>query len=90
MLPLWAWLILGAANAVAFVMAVVDKSRARRGQRRVPERTFHLLALLGGWPGALLAFALARHKIRKVRFLAPFLLCAGLNLAGVAAAWILL
>jgi uncharacterized membrane protein YsdA (DUF1294 family) len=86
-LPAWAWCWLAAANAVAFALAVADKRRARRGRGRVPEAVFHALALLGGWPGALLAFALARHKTRKPRFLAPFLLCALLDVAILAWAW---
>jgi uncharacterized membrane protein YsdA (DUF1294 family) len=38
----------------------------------VPERTLHLLALLGGWPGAILGQRHFRHKTRKVSFLFAF------------------
>ena len=37
-----------------------------------PERTLHLLALLGGWPGAILARRRFRHKTMKVPFLIAF------------------
>lgn len=85
MLALWAWL--AAASGVGFAAAVADKRRARKGRGRVPEAAFHALALLGGWPGELLAFAVARHKTRKPRFLAVFALCALLDVAAVAWAW---
>src|SRR5262245_38455989 len=46
----------------------LDKRRAAHGGRRVPEGTLHLLAFLGGWPGALLGQRLFRHKTQKVPF----------------------
>jgi len=42
-----------------------DKRRARRAGRRTREKTLHTLELLGGWPGALLAMAIVRHKGSK-------------------------
>lgn len=77
-----------AASLIAFVLAIHDKRRARRNGQRVPERTFHLLALLGGWPGAAIAFLLVRHKTRKARFLIPFILCSTLHGAALLAAWV--
>ena len=46
--------IYAAMSAVTFMAYGWDKRRARTGGRRVPERTLQTLALLGGWPGALL------------------------------------
>ena len=76
-LPAAAVLIwLACINAAAFVMFRADKQRARKKQRRIPEK--HLLAagLLGGAAGALLAMHLYRHKTRKPKFAAglPLLL----------------
>lgn len=46
-----------------------DKEAARKtGQRRRPEKTLHLLSLVGGWPGALLAQRMFRHKSSKQSF----------------------
>ncbi|WP_017220190.1 DUF1294 domain-containing protein [Moritella dasanensis] len=45
-----------------------DKWAAKRQAWRTPERTLHLLALLGGWPGALLGQKLFSHKISKISF----------------------
>jgi uncharacterized membrane protein YsdA (DUF1294 family) len=62
---LFAYALVSLATLVAFGF---DKFAARRGRRRVPEKTLHLLALLGGWPGALIAMPLVNHKRRKMSF----------------------
>jgi len=56
------------ASAVAFVAYAFDKSAARNNQRRTPEDTLHFFALVGGWPGALAAQRLLRHKSKKQSF----------------------
>lgn len=61
----------------------LDKNAARRSRPRVPERTLHLLALLGGWPGALIAQQRLRHKTRKTAFLVVFWLSVLLNLGSL-------
>ena len=70
-----------------FVVYGFDKRRAVRGGWRVSEQTLHLLALLGGWPGAYLGQRLFRHKISKVPFLMVFWLVVAIHfaLAGVVA-----
>lgn len=45
-----------------------DKSAARQMRWRTPESHLHLLALLGGWPGAWLGQRLFRHKTKKTGF----------------------
>ena len=55
-------------SAVAFVTYSVDKSAARNGRWRTQESTLHLFALIGGWPGALAAQRLLRHKCKKQSF----------------------
>lgn len=73
------------ASAVTALAWWVDKRAARYGRRRIPERRLLLLALLGGWPAALLMTGLLRHKTRKQPFAALLWLCALLNAATVAA-----
>lgn len=68
-------------NLLTLAAYARDKAAARRGARRIPERTLHLLALLGGWPGALLAQQLFRHKTRKPAFLAVLWLTVLANCA---------
>ncbi|MGN6151892.1 MAG: DUF1294 domain-containing protein [Lysobacteraceae bacterium] len=45
-----------------------DKRAAAEGRWRTPESSLHLLALCGGWPGALLAQRWFRHKSKKAEF----------------------
>ena len=51
-----------------FLLMGVDKRRARRGAWRVPEKTFFLVAVLGGSPGAILGMRLFHHKTRRDYF----------------------
>ena len=75
-------LVYGVASVITFAAYAGDKSAAQRGARRTPESTLHLLALLGGWPGALLAQQLLRHKSSKAEFRATFWGTVILNVAG--------
>jgi len=73
-------------SVVAFVVYGVDKTAARQGARRIPENTLHLLALLGGWPGGLLAQKVFRHKTRKLSFQIVFWITVVLNCAALTLA----
>ena len=55
-------------SALTYVLYAKDKRAASQDLRRTPEQTLHWLALLGGWPGALLAQARLRHKTQKQPF----------------------
>lgn len=72
------WVYL-AASLVAFVAYAVDKSAARNDQWRTKESTLHLFALAGGWPGALAAQRLLRHKSSKQSFQFVFWVTVVLN-----------
>ena len=74
-------------SMLTFIAYAADKAAARDGRRRTPENTLHLLALLGGWPGALLAQHRLRHKSRKASFLAVFWATVLLNCAALG--WLL-
>jgi uncharacterized membrane protein YsdA (DUF1294 family)/cold shock CspA family protein len=69
-------------SLLAFLAYAVDKSAAINGRWRTPERTLHLLGLAGGWPGALLAQQLLRHKCSKPSFVAFFWFTVAINVAG--------
>lgn len=55
-----------ALSMLTFGCFVADKRAARLGAPRVPESALHLLELLGGWPGAVLAQDVVRHKSAKL------------------------
>lgn len=58
----------GLLSAAAYLMYGADKSAATQGNRRTPESTLHMVALVGGWPGALVARRVFRHKTTKQPF----------------------
>ncbi|MFC9918547.1 DUF1294 domain-containing protein [Agromyces binzhouensis] len=80
-LPWWLAAWYGAASLVAFAAYGIDKAAARRDASRMPEQTLHLIDVAGGWPGALVAQQLFRHKTRKRTFRRAFWLTVVVNLA---------
>ena len=56
------------ASGLAFGVYGYDKRQAKAGEWRIPEKALHAIELLGGWPGALLAQQVFRHKIRKLSY----------------------
>jgi len=59
-------------SGVAFIAYGLDKAAATAGRQRTPEATLHFLGLFCGWPGALLAQRVFRHKSRKREFQSAF------------------
>jgi len=55
-------------SVIAFIAYALDKSAAKNDKWRTPESTLHLFAAVGGWPGALAAQRLLRHKSKKQSF----------------------
>ena len=75
------------ASAVAYIAYSLDKDAAQRGRWRIAETTLHLFEFAGGWPGALLAQRVMRHKTRKASYRRGFRLVVLLHCVGLAA-WI--
>ena len=76
--PLLAYLV---ASIVAFGLYWYDKLQARAGQWRTPENVLHGVELLGGWPGALVAQQMFRHKTRKLSYQLLFWLIVAVHQA---------
>ena len=68
-------------SVVTFAAYANDKRAAQHGQWRTSESALHGLALIGGWPGALLAQEWLRHKSRKAGFRFIFWITVILNFA---------
>lgn len=73
-------------SLLTFVSYAWDKHKSKQAQWRTPESTLQILALIGGWPGGLLAQNWLRHKTRKPRFLWLFWCMVVLNI--VALVWL--
>jgi uncharacterized membrane protein YsdA (DUF1294 family)/cold shock CspA family protein len=67
------------ASAIAYCAYALDKSAAKKDQWRIKESTLHFFALVGGWPGALLAQKILRHKSKKQSFRTIFWITVILN-----------
>ena len=65
LIPLVAY---GVVSVIAFFLYWSDKRKARTDGRRTPENILHAVELAGGWPGALIAQQVFRHKTRKVSY----------------------
>ena len=66
---------------VLFFMMASDKSRARKGSRRISEKRLFAFALLGGALGGSIGMHVFRHKTRHWYFRLFFPLLALLQLA---------
>lgn len=82
-LPRQVGIVCVVASIVAFVAYAVDKARASRNAWRIRETSLHLISLCGGWPGALAAQHLLRHKNRKPGFQVTFWATVALNIGAV-------
>ena len=55
-------------NALAFLLMLTDKRRARKNAWRIPEATLLGVAALGGSLGAVMGMRLFRHKTLHLKF----------------------
>ncbi len=78
-IPPVVFVIYTVVSLLTFIMYFFDKSAARKGAWRTKESTLHLLSLVGGWPGALVAQQKLRHKTQKKSFRYVFWLTVLLN-----------
>ena len=67
-------------SVITFCAYGLDKFKAQKGLWRMPEKMLHILELCCGWPGALLAQRLLRHKSYKKSFRIVFWAMVVLNI----------
>ena len=71
-------------SVITFLAYAQDKSAAQHHRWRTKESTLHGLALIGGWPGALLAQKCLRHKSSKASFQRVFWVTVVVNVLAVS------
>ena len=73
-----------AVSLITFITYAVDKSKSLNSEWRIPEVTLHMLALTGGWPGAIIAQQTLRHKSTKKSFRSMFFITVLFNISLLA------
>lgn len=68
------------SNIVGFLIMGIDKFKAKRGSRRIPEKNLLLVALMGGAVGVFVGMQLFRHKTQHKSFVLGVPLLIVLNL----------
>ncbi|MES2048456.1 MAG: DUF1294 domain-containing protein [Pseudomonadota bacterium] len=83
--PIWHWIASWylLVSLICFGIYAFDKPAAIAGRRRVSEMSLIIWGLFGGWPGAILAQQLFRHKTKKTKFRVVFWLSVITHLAAV-------
>ncbi len=71
-IPWWIVIVYVSASFLTLLEYAFDKYKARQKKWRTSEAMLHALELLGGWPGALIAQQVFRHKNRKIAFQISF------------------
>lgn len=85
--PRWVAGVYVAASIIAFVIYAQDKSAASSGAWRVSESSLLFLGLVGGWPGAIVAQQVLRHKSSKATFRSAFWGTVVFNIAAFVVAF---
>lgn len=55
-------------NAIAFLLMLADKRKAKKKQWRIPEKVLFGSAIIGGSIGAILGMYTFRHKTKHTSF----------------------
>ncbi len=74
-----------AASLIVVIVMSVASFIAYGLDKRQAKRTLHMMAFLGGWPGALMAQRQFRHKTQKLTFRIVFWIVVVLHVGIVGA-----
>ena len=55
-------------NIIAFLAMYIDKRKAKKGKRRIPEKTLFIITALGGGIGTIAGMYTFHHKTKKLKF----------------------
>lgn len=61
-----------AINLITLLAMYIDKQKAKKSKRRIPEKTLFTLVALGGGIGGIAGMYIFRHKTKKSRFIIGF------------------
>jgi uncharacterized membrane protein YsdA (DUF1294 family)/cold shock CspA family protein len=81
LLPVFFLIIYITVSLFTLILYAIDKSAAKNRRWRIPENTLHLLSIVGGWPGAMYAQQLFRHKSKKKSFRLVFWVTVVVNIS---------
>lgn len=59
-------------NIITLLAMYIDKKKAKKNKRRIPEKTLFSLVFLGGGIGGIAGMYLFRHKTKKMKFIIGF------------------
>ena len=74
-------------NALAFLLMLIDKIKAKKNLWRIPEKALILTAALGGSVGALTGMYLFRHKTKHLKFTIGIPVILALQIIGAICLW---
>lgn len=77
------WYYFGVINALLFIIMGIDKLKAIKGRRRIPEKTLFLFAIFGGATGGTLGMLSFRHKTKHWYFAVFFPILMALDIAAL-------
>jgi uncharacterized membrane protein YsdA (DUF1294 family) len=76
----WPWIILLVINLYGFFLMGFDKSKAKKGQYRISERTLWIAAICCGAIGTTIGMNVFRHKTKHKAFQIGMPFLVGLQL----------
>ena len=56
-------------NIIGFLIMWLDKRKAIKGSRRIPEKTLFIITAIGGGIGTIAGMYTFRHKTKKLNFI---------------------
>jgi len=88
-IPYWVWILYVGMSFATFVAYALDKRAAERSGWRLSEGSLLAMGLTCGWPGAIIAQQVYRHKTAKMSFQIVFWVTVIVNVvAFVVFSWV--